>query len=133
MSAPRPAAGAAAGRAEWSSPVDLARYDRTPALSAAERAALAQVTAWPARDVYALQAPYRALARLVRPLREALAAAGYGATTPPTAVRLVLREVQRRQVAYWGWGHTEWAAVLAAGEGDRHGSVRTQSIPSWPI
>jgi hypothetical protein len=111
--------------APWSPPVDLARYDRTPTLSAAERVALARVTAWdavPPRDAHALRAPYRALARLVGPLREALAATGFAPTTPPTAVRAVLREMQRRQRAYWGWGRAEWCAVLAACERDPHGA-----------
>ncbi len=119
MSAPRPAPVPAA----WAPPVDLARYDRTPVLSAAERAALAQVTArgGPAsRDAHALRAPYRALARLVGPLRAALAATGFAPTTPPTAVRAVLREMQRQQCAYWAWGRAEWCAVLAACERDPH-------------
>jgi hypothetical protein len=103
----------------------LATWDRSPALSANEHAALEVLGTrfsdhqrqWPAW-------PHTALARLLEPLYIVLDRT-HAAKVPRNAVvHVVVSEMYRRRVAYWGWSGGQWLDVLCGSEAafkDRYG------------
>lgn len=96
----------------WS-PFDLARYDRSPHLTAPERAALARLsTASPRRNGQRLDDGRAALQRLLEPVADALALFGIRAGLHTPAVQVLLREMAARATAYWAWTEAEWDDVL---------------------
>jgi integrase len=126
---PRAPANAAVSLPEegWSWPLDLAAYDRAPELRPAEAAALAalvrgldQRLPWPDQ-------PPVALARLVRPVEDALAVAGAAGHLRTTVLRAVAQETHRRGRALWGWTHGDWVETLGATE--RRFRARHRGLP----
>ncbi len=100
--------------------IDVACYDRTPTLSATERAALAVVATRHGCQAGAVRA---ALARLTAPVADVLDALGSYASHRPVAVATLRRAMHERQVAFWGWSRDEWLATIRAvgrGGGSRH-------------
>ena len=111
-----PSAAAAPTAGTWPWPPDLAADDRAPDLRAGEAAALAALVRnlegnqpWPE------PAP-PALARLVRPVEDALALAGGAGQLRTAVLRVVAREAHHRGRAPWGWTRDEWVATLGATE-----------------
>ena len=119
---PRPAASdaalhpALAPAPAWSWPLDVGAYDRTPALRPGEAVALATLVGeldrrlpWPAL------AP-QTLARVVRPVEDALAAVGIGGQQRTAVLRTLASETHRRGRVLWGWTPAEWVETLGATE-----------------
>jgi integrase len=115
---PRGPASAAAppAGAGWSWPPDPAAYDRAPDLRPEEAAALAGLVQgldggrpWP-------EPPPPALARLVRPVEDALAVAGATGPLRTAVLRAVAQETHRRGRVLWGWTHGDWVETLGATE-----------------
>lgn len=118
---PRPLAGRpeAPREAPWRWPIDPAGYDRAPALTAEEVAALAalgdDLRHW-RRPVLAARPTWRKLDRLLRPLADACAV--LAAATPrergraTAAVAAVLRACQQEGAAFWGWPASTWVRLL---------------------
>ncbi len=105
----------------WHWPLDPARYDRAPDLTAAERAALTRldwdVRRWPKRDQ--AQPPWTALERLIRPLADARASLILPATceyrrTADDAVAVVLHGCAALGTAFWAWDADDWLRILCA-------------------
>lgn len=107
-------------RPTWASPVDLARYDRRGLLTEAEaEALLALGIDQLRRDGLSLEAAsLRPIARLVRPLADALA----GFHGPPDdrhqqrfardAAGLVLIRCGELRRAFWGWSADDWVGLI---------------------
>lgn len=102
-----------------------ATWDRSPVLSASEHAALDVLRArfadhqrqWPAQ-------PRAALARLLSPVYALLERVRAARAPRNAVVHVVVVEMQRRSIAYWGWSGNDWLDVLCSSEAafrDRHG------------
>ena len=127
----------------WVWPLDLGCYDRSAALTAAERAALHllgdEARGWwfrPARASAERRAAWTALERLLLPVRAARAALELPHQAQQIdaniAVGIMLRECGREELSFWGWSPATWIRVLgssnrafaAAYPSSRGGSVR---------
>ena len=120
----------------WSWPITPTRYDCSPALTAAEQAALDalgwQVRDWPQRWRDPDQPAWRALHRLVQPLADAKASLDvpdddFGRRSATDAVALVLRACATRQTTFWEWDAATWATIL----GPSRQAYKT-TYPRWP-
>ena len=90
-------------------PLNLNAYDRSPSLSHVEQAALAGVCSHRFQTVRA--AEQRALWRLLAPILDVLRIVGI---PDPTGARSVmLREMHRRQTAFWAWNEPVWSRSWA--------------------
>lgn len=98
----------------WQWPLDISRYDRSPALTESETAFL-QSFAQQLGD--GRQAPPQAelreaLPRLLAPLCDALAALGVAPMSPLLSLLPVKMERERR--SYWAVAESEWSAFLTS-------------------
>jgi len=100
-------------RTQWASLIDIARYDRRPALTPEERGAAAAIAlrypGW-----LAAQPTLATLERLVRPLYDALGRSGCAQWWRHVAVRIIIGEMHRRGSTFWAWGDAEWADTIGA-------------------
>jgi integrase len=131
----------------WAWPLDLGRYDRSCALTAAERAALQvlgdEARGWwfrPARATAERRAAWTALGRLLLPLRAARDALELPHRAQQIdaniAVGILLRACGREELRFWGWSSATWVRMLgtsnrafvAAYPSSRGGSVRHCAI-----
>jgi hypothetical protein len=99
---------------KWRWPVDLARYDRSPALSRREKEQIAYLAT---RHVGSGAGPWpegckAALRRLIQPVREVLDRATKGVQFRYHAIRALLKEMHRRGRSYWSWSDEEWLATV---------------------
>jgi hypothetical protein len=90
---------------EWQWPLNSAIYDRSPMLSEKESAELE----------YLVQAHHQAhkrtrsaLHRLLQPIDDVLTYTKAPWSKRPEIVRVLLVEMQRRHVAFWGWTLEQW-------------------------
>lgn len=98
----------------WQWPVDLHVYDRTPYLYPAEQQELDRVIQQfdnPGSHVWS-PLTNEALARLVRPLYDALAVTGAEGKMHGSAVSLLMRQMQSRRTSFWAWGPEAWSEIL---------------------
>lgn len=96
----------------WPTPT---AYDRTAALSPTEQAAIARVLAeWAPGERYGRWPPpiQEALERLLRPIRDTVALTEPRCRSRSWVIRLLLRQMHRRQLAFWGWEAADWLEVL---------------------
>lgn len=97
----------------WAWPIDLDRYDRSSALTAAEEDTLTRYA-----EAYRFYRFGRhmdfgpALDRLVRPLNDALDYTGIRTLYRRYTLLFLLREIAERGRAFWGWTTDEWLATI---------------------
>ncbi len=99
---------------QWSWPLDVSRYDRTPLLSQQEQRAVAVFAQRP-RDRAAVVAEacrQGTLARLLEPLRDALAVTHGEERFKVHSTYLVLRKCARDGRPFWAWERETWLHVL---------------------
>ncbi|MFG2960815.1 hypothetical protein ACGF5O_44725 [Streptomyces sp. NPDC048291] len=118
----------------WHSPIDLRRYDRSPALTGAEQVAIRELDLRNLRRqrYHDPDAPQWAdISRLTRPLQDINA----GFDVPPTeyarraandAVAVVLLRCADEGRAYWAWNREDWLRFL----GRNHRAFQEQ-VPDW--
>jgi hypothetical protein len=115
----------------WPWPVEAARYDRRPELTANEREALDRL----GMDVrrrrgYDRDAPeWRTVERLLRPLDDARAAlwcpdSRYYRRAITDAIGLVLLRCGEDNTAFWGWSDADWSRLI--------GTSATEFERPWP-
>ena len=105
---------------QWMWPLDVTRYDRTPALSQDEREALMLFVKQP-RDRAAVVAKAEQqgkLARLIHPLRAALAVMEGEERLKMHSTYLFLRMCARDGRPFWAWEHGTWVKVLSTSQAD---------------
>ena len=103
--------------------INLNAYDRTPSLSHAEQAALASVCSH--RYQMVLAPEETALWRLLAPIVDVLRMVGI---PDPTGARSVmLREMHRRQTAFWAWDEPVWSSILGSSGRNFQESVTSES------
>jgi hypothetical protein len=105
---------------QWMWPLDVTRYDRTLALSQDEREALMLFVKQP-RDratVVAKAEQQGKLARLIHPLRDALAVMEGEERLKIHSTYLFLRMCARDGRPFWAWEHETWVKVLSTSQAD---------------
>jgi integrase len=118
------------GQRTWQWPLDLARYDRAPALTLDEAAALATLA--PHLPLWRLgrESEWGVVERLLRPLADARAVLEIGsqhdAGIADRAVAELLVETLDRQSSIWSWSPATWGDVLGR---DRRSFLTSR--PSW--
>ena len=133
MSAPL-AAAAGGGDGRWRWPIDPGSYDTTPAVRAAEAAAIAGLGVDNLRRLARhdrAAGAWQPIRRLLRPLDDA----GAALESPPTSHRrramldataVVLLRCAETGRSYWAWTDQEWAGLLGR---DQDGF--RQAAPGW--
>jgi len=111
----------------WRWPIDPAVYDRAPALTAEEVAALAalgddlRIRDW-RRPGLAARREWRRLDRLLRPLTDACAVlvdkphSRQERRCAGAAVAAVLRRCRQEGTAFWGWPARTWVRILGSNQ-----------------
>ena len=110
-----PAAEASPAPFAWRWPVDLSRYDRSPALQPAEADQIRELlqrfargaTTWPS-------GAHESLARLLRPLNDTLNVIRARGWTRRGVITLLLRQMDQRATTFWAWDHREWCSILGS-------------------
>jgi integrase-like protein len=115
----------------WVWQLDLARYDRRAALSAAEREAIRAVLRGPGRRQFTCERWRTRLHRLLEPISDALDITGAEETVRGTAVGILLREMLRNNRSIWRWGEEHWHRLLRMSMGNycRVQGVQAHSRP----
>jgi integrase len=115
----------------WPWPVEAARYDRRPELTANEREALDRLGMnVRRRRGYDRDAPeWRTVERLLRPLDDARAAlwcpdSRYYRRAITDAIGLVLLRCGEDNTAFWGWSDADWSRLI--------GTSATEFERPWP-
>jgi hypothetical protein len=104
-------------------PINLNAYDRMLSLRHAEQAALATVCSRRFQAVLAHEEI--ALKRLLSPIGELLRMVGI--PDPTGARRVMLREMHRRQTAFWAWDEPVWSSILRPSGRNFQESVTSES------
>lgn len=102
--------------AEWYWPIDLSWYDQTRVLLPAEEEAFNEIANRPQhlRRTY-INAPVRLrLCRLVTPLNDCLDAFGASKISRTCITSIVIQEMVRRRVPFWGWSEQDWKETICA-------------------
>ena len=98
---------------EWSWPIDLNRYDRTPTLNPREAETLKRllIRSGP-RAKFINGRIQRELHRLLIPIEDALQAAGACRLAHVTVTSILVKEMAKRQSPFWGWNDRDWAETI---------------------
>jgi hypothetical protein len=94
----------------WQWPLDIAAYDRGIELSPEEIDALD--CRYNSRSPRLPFKSIPALSRLIRPLEDVIAHISIRKAQKMGMVPLMMREVHRRRMTYWGWSLAEWRETL---------------------
>lgn len=100
----------------WASPIDLTIYDRAATLSSDEMDALQCLGAtqgFGGRTLTSVMTGMVGAERIVRPLRDALAAAEGNPFWKERGLVALLRACLWEEKVFWGWDETTWARMLA--------------------
>jgi hypothetical protein len=98
----------------WAWPLDVAIYDRTPALSSEEQEALA-VFLLPRRNLAQMvstASQQGKLTRLMQPLSDVFAVIEGDKEAKINSIHLLLRMCAREGQPFWAWEHPTWLRVL---------------------
>lgn len=96
----------------WHWPVDGATYDRTPELSETEVQALERHFGAEYRPI--TKATKVVLQRLVQPIEDVLTVLHTDANIRSEAIRILLLEMYRQHLAFWGWSAEAWRETIGA-------------------
>lgn len=97
----------------WVWPIDLDRYDRSSALTAAEEDMLTRYAEAYRFYRYGRTMDFgETLDRLVKPLNDALDYAGIRTLFRKYVLLFFLREIAERKRAFWGWTTEEWIETI---------------------
>jgi integrase len=98
----------------WSWPVVLSQYDQTKLFFPAEAEALHKIANRPQRlrRTYINQSVRKRLSRLVTPLNDCLEAVYATKIARTCVISIVIQEMVRRRVSFWGWSEHEWKETI---------------------
>ena len=130
----RPIAKIAPNPTEWTWPIDVSRYDRTPTLYATEEETCHRIRHRPRpgpRATYINHRIEQRLQRLVTPIHDCLTAIGATRLAHTAVISIMVKEMVQRQRPFWAWSQAEWLETLCPdcrlfrqrqkrGEGYRH-------------
>lgn len=96
----------------WQWPLDLAKYEQTPHLRQASRKELDALIRQGEGMGTSLYDRAKHLQRLLLPVHDSLRWTHPSNTTHGAVVRILMQEMHRRQISFWGWTHDEWVEIL---------------------
>jgi hypothetical protein len=96
----------------WAWPLDLAQYDRRPALTAEERIEIAVMFEGNRRREFACEPWKRKLSPLLTPIVDTLKFTGATRPILGSVVTFLFNEILRRYRSFWGWSECDWEAML---------------------
>jgi hypothetical protein len=97
----------------WQWPLDLAGYDRRPALTRRELAALNRRARFPRRFGHWTPLFHEELGRLTRPVTDALEHLDIRTDrVRATVQRLLTHEMHRHRSSFWAWSEDVWHALV---------------------
>jgi integrase len=119
----------------WRWPILLMDYDRSPALSEGERAAVQQHLSQTSRVI---DQPTRTLLhRLVQPIFDVFTyVRPADGRTAATIAHILLAEMHQRNTSFWGWTQAEWKDVIGPDHltfRQRWSGIGTQHLARWHL
>ena len=94
---------------KWQFPIDTGKYNRSPYLTKSEREEIkllvAKTSSWRANS-------RKIMERLLLPLNDALNVIKPAHTSRSTTIRIVLKEMNKRQTAFWDWKEKDWVEIV---------------------
>jgi integrase len=131
MSLPELSQQASHEHSTWRWPIDLAVYDRTPALSETERAELAHRFHHTGPRSKLTNKARVILHRLVQPMHDVLTFVQTNRPAYYETIRVMLIEMFRRNKAFWAWSQAEWLESIQSSDTHfAHRYGRTRDIRS---
>ena len=112
------------GAKNWSWPIDVSRYDRSPSLTPAESAFLGKYFDSYTRNRHAKTLSFDGwIGRLITPIEDVFHYIRVRAACRPWALNYILRETARRERTIWGWSREEWMDTINRRSNDRQSIV----------
>jgi site-specific recombinase XerD len=99
---------------EWSWPIDPSRYDRTSRLRTKEVSALFYLAARTRVFGHFPEHVSEALQRLLKPVDDVMDIVRPPRQTRAGTMTVLILEMHRRQISFWGWTHDDWCEVLCS-------------------
>ena len=97
---------------QW--PVNPAAYDRSPILSPAERTEMQILVPREGKSGMLLsRRSFSVLNRLTEPIKDVLILTGADKNTLHALLRIVIKEMNIREEAFWGWEDADWVEILS--------------------
>ena len=93
---------------QWTWPIDVNRYDRSPELTSAEQLAIRAILKGRMQGRYRRDPWRSSLRRLLDPILDSLHVADASHTDTGLIVKLLLRHMQRSRCSFWKWTESEW-------------------------
>ncbi len=97
-------------REKWQSPIDISKYNQSPYLSKSEKSEIRivvnQTTNWRNQT-------YKILDRLLQPLNDALDIFNPCLSNRSSVIRVILKEINKKQTTFWEWKKEDWAEITA--------------------
>ena len=94
---------------KWQFPIDTGKYNRSPYLTKSEKEEIkllvAKTSSWRSNS-------RKIMERLLLPLNDALDIINPSKTSRPTTIRIILKEMNKRQTAFWNWKEEEWIEIV---------------------
>ena len=96
-------------REKWKFPIDISKYNRSPYLTKTEKEEIkllvAKTSSWRSNS-------RKIMERLLQPLNDALDVINPSRTSRPSTIRVVLKEMNKRQTAFWDWREEDWVEIV---------------------
>src|SRR5260370_9138819 len=120
-------------RVDWQMPLSLEQYDRSPALTQAEREALSEVIVHHVADTRCLplnRPPTHALARIIRALQDVhdFKQCHPGGRAP--YLYCMCQQMLQTNKPFWVWPKEEWLKAISSAKG-KHGIAITMRVAAY--
>ena len=117
----------------WSWPLDPSKYDRSSALRADEKSALAYLVSRQRRCGHFPLWVEKSLHRLTTPIDEVMTTISAPKQPRGGALTVLILEMHQRQTAFWGWTRAEWLEIFCSSTKVYHQQYPTVMTFSRPV
>lgn len=94
---------------KWQFPIDTNKYNRSPYLTKSEKEEIkllvAKTSSWRSNS-------RKIMERLLHPLDDVLNVINPSKTSRPSTIRVILKEMNKRQTAFWNWKEEVWVEIV---------------------
>ena len=94
---------------KWKFPIDTAKYNQSPYLTKTEKEEIkllvAKTSSWRSNS-------RQIMSRLLLPLDDALDVINPSKTSISSTIRVILKEMNKRQTAFWDWKEEDWVEIV---------------------
>jgi hypothetical protein len=94
---------------KWQFPINTGKYNRSPYLTKTEKREIkllvAKTSSWRSNS-------RKIMERLLLPLNDALDVINPSNTSRPSTIRVILKEMNKRQTAFWNWKEEDWVEIV---------------------